>query len=368
MARLLFDIENRPPAGSRAQGCAVLLRITGTAAAIRRICRLAEGPVDAEPVDFYAWATALAPRVQAGLDPLCIEAEVAADLARAGLSDPAAAMALSSSHRQIRWHGQAIPAPAGPAHGLCLPGFVIDPALSAPARRDAFFRMLDECRAETSGRRLPAGHGSERTTEFSLPRLLPLPLVESLPTWCGRGDPYRESAKRQAWATTGGGLEHARISVRPDGCLVVAGVFTQRCRSDRNHVLPFAALARRYDVNVEVTAWGELTRIGRNGVLRRRRILRESALAGAVAAHGIRGPDHLAGLFALGRHRQALACLAALRGQLLHPLVLDWVSDVALSAAAATAVALGDRLSGAWRPAGAAGEPGGQPQADPRRA
>ena len=344
MARLLFDIEDLPPAAGRVSARPLLVRISGTGLAIRRICRLAAGPVDAAPVDFRAWAAGLAPCVRAGLDPRAIEAAVAADLTAAGLACPAEAVAMSSNHRQFRWLGQD-----GAAHGLCLPGWVIDPALSEQERRDAFLRMLTACQAETSGRPLPAGHGCERMTEFSLPRLLPLPLAESVPSWCGRDDPYRDSAKRQAWGTATGGLAQAMISVKPDGCLVVAGIFNRDCRYDGNDVAPFAALARRYDVAVEITAWGELTRMARDGTLRHRRVLRDAAVADAVAPYGLRGPDHLAGLFVHGRHTKALACLTALRSQLVHPLVFDWVSDVALAAAAA--VALGDRLSGALRPA-----------------
>jgi hypothetical protein len=340
MSRLLFDLDEGRAAERKLSGWPLLVRIAGAGASVRRITRQCRGPVDAAPVDFPAWADAWVQPVRDGLDPLRIEEMAAANLVAMGVTAPAAAMARSSTHRPAIWPGPRPASAADVPHGLCLPGWVIDRRLGEDGRRAAFLRMAAACAAEATDGCLTGGHGSERTTEFSLPRLLPLPAVELLPTWCGRHDPYREGAKRQLWGARTGGLDYARISMKPDGCLVVGGLFGQGGQYDRDHAIPFAALARTYGVAVEITAWNELTRIGRDGALRRRRVLPAQGVAAAVARHRVRSPDHLASLFAVGRYEAAIDCLGIIRGRLLRPPVRDWVSDLAVSATVMAAAAV----------------------------
>jgi hypothetical protein len=354
VARLVFDVDGRSTKAPETSGYPLLVCISGATADVSRLSRRATGPVDVRPIDFTSWAIGFVPAIRAGLDPLEIEAAMSAGLAQAGIASrdtrtrnaAGASGGCVAAHRFDRNDLLPLVGSATSVHRHCLPKTVIDPALSKDARRETFLRMIEACLEEQPNIRIPAGHGCERTTEFSLPGLLPLQPVETLPLWSRRHDPFRNEAKRQAWGTSEGGLEYARISVGRDGCLITAGVFNRACRGNRNYLIAFAAIARAYDVTIEVTTWGELTRIRRDGSVRQRRDQPGTIIGAALARYGVRSADHLAALFAIGQYEKALHCLHVIRRRLLHPPICERIAEATLAAAATGAMALGGAFGG----------------------
>lgn len=354
----------------RPQGCdyPLLVRISGAPEALQRLEARAPGMTDVPPVDFTAWAASMAPDVAAGLDPIHIERAVARTLVEHGIPNPRAAMADSFHHRQMQrvlsGRSQSEDWAGFRGHGLTLPGFCINPDLTAEGRRAAFLDMVQSCQAEQS-RRHPSQGTAPQPTAFSLPALLPLPAAEVVPTWCGRNHPERHPTKRGAWGLPGGGLD-AAVMRREADALVVVGVMRSTIQDAWSYRDVFRKVVRDFNVRMELTSWGEMTAMTPEGGYDYRHSFREAGIRAAASPHGVTAIEELTALFDYGRTDQAANCLMAIREHVLRPPLAERVAEAAVRGMVSASQAIDrmdDRIGSAARRIGAFLSKEAQPEA-----